>query len=63
MWGLKVPFDDKYLWVTEGYPSNISEPKPLLFDTKEEAEGVKDVWGPFTLVKEYTYEESKVGNK
>jgi hypothetical protein len=53
-YGIKVPFEDVWLWVTSGTPySETLELKVMLFDRIEDAQKVADKFGPLAMVKEY----------
>lgn len=50
-YGIRVPFDGSYLWVTyEGQ-------KPVLFASIEEATVAASIWGPLAKVERYITEE------
>lgn len=50
-YGVMIPFDGSPMWVTKD--SKDHEPRPLLFDTAEEAFEHADIWGPLAVVVEY----------
>lgn len=50
-YGIVVPFDGTYLWVSRD--SKSLEPEILLFDKIEDAFKEADIWGPFAKVQEY----------
>ena len=54
MYGVKIPLAvDDYIWVVDSTRSSRTDPKPLLFETKEEAYTHAEVWGPLAVVKRY----------
>lgn len=51
-WGIQVPFEDSFLWVTIN--DKNFDLSPLLFDSREEAEHhVLTVWSSSCKVAEY----------
>lgn len=50
-YGIKVPFEDSYLWVCKD--SKDLDLQPLLFDTIEEALKSAELWGPLAKVQKY----------
>ena len=50
-YGIKVPFDGSYLWVTQQTPSNETE--PVLFDSEKSAQAAAKIWGPLAQIKQY----------
>lgn len=49
-WGIQIPFEDGFMWVT----NNDWTLSPLLFDSQEEAQYyVLKVWGSSCKVAEY----------
>lgn len=53
MFGIKVKFEDTSLWVLDGTKSTLSEAKPLLFDTYEEAFNACEGWGASAQVTKF----------
>ena len=51
MWAIRVPFDDSWLYVTDG---DIDNPRTLVYNTKEAAESAATIWTNYEVVE---YEE------
>ena len=50
-YGIKVPFDGDYLWVTQS--AGFDDIKPLLFESPESAISAAEIWGPMAKVEQY----------
>ncbi len=59
-YGIKVPlFDSELLWVTQG--DSKFQLRPVLFETREEAEEYAlNVWGNTAIVEEYGQEKDPI---
>ena len=58
MYGIKVPFAvDDYVWVLDDpgrrVDFSIESPKPVLYDTKQEAQEAARIWGPLARIEFY----------
>lgn len=51
MWAIRVPFEDSWLYVTNGDVDNL---RPILYTTKEAAELAAAIWTNYEVVE---YEE------
>lgn len=51
MYGIRVPFDDAYLWMMHG--KDVTNPTPLLYEQYEEAKMAAETM----LLKNYKIEE------
>ena len=52
-YGIKVPFDGAYLWVTHN-AFNEFDLKPVLYETEESARAAASIWGPAAIIEEYS---------
>ncbi len=50
-YGIKVPFDGVYIWVTQSIRHD--DIKPLLFDSLAAATSAAEIWGPKARVEQY----------
>lgn len=50
-YGIKVPFDGDYIWVTQSIRHD--DIKPLLFDSLAAATAAAEIWGPLARVEQY----------
>jgi hypothetical protein len=50
-YGIKVPFDGTYIWVSQFNGAGDSVPR--LFDSKKSAEEAATIWGPAAIIEEY----------
>lgn len=50
-YGIKVPFDGDYIWVTQS--AGFDDIKPLLFDSMAAAISAAEIWGPTAKVEQY----------
>lgn len=54
MYGIKIQLAvDDYVWVCDSKHSTVTNPKPLLFSSKEKAHDHASIWGPLAIVKRY----------
>lgn len=51
-YGIKVPFDEAYLWVL--HYNGAGESEPQLFNSKKSAEEAATIWGPAAIIEEYS---------
>jgi len=49
-WAIKVPFEDDWLYVTQG---SIDNTQPVVYNNKEEARKAAQIWGPNAEVVVY----------
>ncbi len=53
-YGIKVPLAvDDYIWVTEDRGSYNFDPRPVLYNTRNEAVRAAEIWGPMAEIKPY----------
>ena len=50
-YGIKVPLDGDYIWVTQS--AGFDDIKPLLFDSMAAAALAAEIWGPLARVEQY----------
>jgi glycerol-3-phosphate dehydrogenase len=50
-WAIRVPFEDSWLFITEG---SIDDLRPVLYNTREAAESAAAIWTNYEVVE---YEE------
>jgi hypothetical protein len=50
-YGIKVPLDGVYIWVTQS--AGFDDIKPLLFDSMAVAISAAEIWGPTAKVEQY----------
>ena len=50
-YGIKVPFDNSYIWISQLGESFDS--KPELFDSEESAVSAAKIWGPLAQIEKY----------
>ena len=51
-WAIRVPFEDSWLFITEG---SIDDLRPVLYNTREAAESAAAIWTNYEIVE---YEEN-----
>lgn len=51
-YGIKVPFDGVYIWVTHHVNTEKFDLKVLKYNTKKEAIAAAKIWGPNAIVEQ-----------
>ena len=51
-WAIRVPFEDSWLYVTNG---DVDNPRPIVYNTREAAESAAAIWTNYEIVE---YEEN-----
>jgi len=49
---------DDYIWVTEDRGSYNFDPRPVLYNTRNEAVRAAEIWGPMALVEPFVVDNN-----